>query len=202
MNAIILSLLAVSLCLNAFLLLRKGKGGQTTNERQAQALSTCMSSCRNISYPSLGGAEEISEYWEKLVDIIEWNPSIPDDDRKFILSWARQFIQSGKQLGTFAKKYRHIDFVPFYIPQLSDTASVSDRAAHNEKLRKLRLEVGDLKWMVLCADFYVVYRAGVTLDAEHPATAQETDGMNWEKLSRRKREHTIDGKGDEKRTHI
>lgn len=175
---------------------------QTTNERQAQVLSTCMESCRNIAYPTLGLCEETAELMEKLLDIVEWNPELEESKKKFLLSWIRTFIQAGRQIGTFAKAGRHENFVLYHIPQLPDTASVTERAEHNEKLRKARLELGDVKWMALGADFYLVYRAGVTLDDEHSATAQETDEMNWEKLSRRKRENTIDGKGDEKRTHI
>lgn len=175
---------------------------QTSNERQAQALSTCMPSCRNISYPVLALCEEIAELLEKVLDIVTWNPLMDEEKKKFLLSWLRTFIQAGKQIGIFAKEGRHNNIQYFDIQQLPDTASVGECVAHNEKLHKARLELGDVKWEAVVADFYLVYRAGVTLDAQHPATSQETDGMNWRKLSQRKKDDTIDGKGDEVRTHI
>lgn len=178
------------------------KKEMTTNERQAQALSTCMSSCRNISYMSLGLCEEVAELMQKLLCVLEWNQDVPEDKRKFLQSWLNTFILAGLQIGKFAKEGRHSNIQYFDIIQLPDTASVTERAEYNEKLRKARLETGDAKWMLLGVDFYLVYRSGVKLDAEHPATAQETDEMNSDKLLLRKKEDTIDGKGDEQRTRF
>ena len=175
---------------------------QSTNDRQAQVLSTCMHSCQNVTYPSLGLCEEAAELMEKLMSMVVWNPSMPEDKKKFLVSWIGTFIQAGKQIGKFAKEMRHTGVIYYFIPQLPDTATVLERAEHDEKLRKIRLEVGDVKWMSEAVDFYTVYRAGVTLDKHHPATSYTTNQMNYAKLSYREKENTIDGKGDEKRTHI
>lgn len=198
--SIILLLLLTAVCCDIILRLRYR--GQTSDERQAQALSTCMDSCRNICYPTLALCEETAELMEKLLAIVEWNPQMDEEKKKFLLSWLRTFIQAGKQIGIFAKAVRHENFICYDIPQLPDTASVSERAALAEKMRLLRLEAGDVKWEAVVADFYLVHPAGTTLDAQHPATSEETDGMNWQKLSARHKANTIDGKGDEKRTHI
>lgn len=173
---------------------------QTLNERQREALSTCMPSCRNIMYPSLGMPEESAEYLQKLLCLIDWNPDLPQAERDHLEFLLKGYITLGLAIGKYAKKYRHTAIVPFSLKQVSQQEFPELFREHLEGLQK---ECGDMKWMTEAIDFYIANPDGT--DPTVPSvqmTSQDTNDQNWQKLSERRANNTIDGKGDTHRSSI
>ena len=178
---------------------------QTLDERQREVLSTCLGSCRNIAYPSLGAIEELAEYWQKLLPLIEWNSAIPSSERDHLAMLLRGFITIGKSIGGYAKKYRHsaTDANPGGVMPFDLTLNYAADASSQGSIMELLKEVGDVKWMLDAADYYVTHPSGT--DPTRPnvvMTAQCTADLNHQKLEERLRNRTIDAQGDNERTPI
>lgn len=166
------------------------------NERQRQQLSTCMSSCRNIAYPSLGLVEEIGEYIQKLIYMITWNKDFHEKDRLLLL--LQGIATNAYAVGRLNKAIRHGDFPrPFNLKEFDDEDICIERT---EALQK---ELGDIDWMVNAAHFYTVHCDGTDpTDPRVAMTAQQMHDQNFAKLAERRINNTIDGQGDEKRTSV
>lgn len=173
---------------------------QTLNERQREKLSTCLSSCRNIAYPSLGMPEEAAEYVQKLLYMIDWNPDLPQADRNHLEFLLKGFANIGLAIGAYAKKYRHSAMIPFSLKKESDQEFPD---LFCERLEGLRKEIGDVEWMTDAIDFYIVHCDGTDpTDPNVSMTAQDMNDQNWQKLSERLCNDTIDGKGDNIRSSV
>lgn len=167
------------------------------NERQAECLSTCMDSCRNIAYPSLGLAEETGEYLEKLMAAVSWNENFKE--RTHLEYLIKGFAFIGKCIGRYAKQMRHDNITPFSLPNITDENMQEQWKQIHDGLIK---ELGDVEWMLNVASFYAVYADGETETDVDYMTADIVAIMNRQKLLKRKAEGTIDSKGDDKRTAI
>ena len=174
---------------------------QTLNDRQREVLSTCLPSCQNIVYPSLGAAEELAEYLQKLKYMVNWNDQLPAQERDHLLSLIDGFIHLGLALGAYAKRFRHEGLAPFELKDLHRDFEFPELAV--DRFEALVKEAGDVKWMLDAIDFYLYHPAQT--DPRDPAsemTSQLTADQNFRKLQQRLSEHTIDGKGDEQRTSV
>ena len=171
---------------------------QTINDRQRQQLSTCMPSCRNIAYPSLGLVEEVGEYIQKLIYMIQWNPAFPACEKNHLLMLLQGIATNAYAVGRINKAIRHGDFTqPFEIKEFDDEDICSERT---EALQK---ELGDIDWMVNAAHFYTVNPDGTDpTDKDCPMTAQQMHDQNYRKLAERRVMNTIDGQGDNQRSAI
>lgn len=173
---------------------------QTINDRQREKLSTCLHSCRNIAYPSLGMPEESAEYIQKLLYMIEWNPALPQADRDHLEYLMKGFVNIGLAIGAYAKKYRHNSMIPFSLKNETDQEFPE---LFRERIEGLRKEIGDVEWMTDVIDFYIVHPDGTDpTDPSVPMTAQDMNDQNYAKLSERSKNHTIDGRGDSTRSSI
>lgn len=173
---------------------------QTLNERQREELSTCLPSCRNIAYPSLGMCEETAEYIQKLLYLINWNKQFSASERAHLEELLKGFCHLGIAIGAYAKRFRHEGIVPFTLKKEED---VEFPELLRERIEGLQKECGDMHWMVDAIDFYIAHPAGT--DPTLPdaiMTAQQTADQNYQKLAERRVQNTIDGKGDTKRSAL
>lgn len=171
---------------------------QTLNDRQRQQLSTCMNSCRNIAYPSLGLIEEAGEYIQKLIYMIVWNKDFPESERDHLLMLMRGIATSAYAIGRINKAIRHGEY-----PQPFTLRDFDDPDINAQRIEALQKELGDIDWMVNAAHFYTVFPAGTDpTQPEQPMTAQFLADQNYAKLAARRLQDTIDGKGDTIRTSI
>lgn len=168
------------------------------NERQRQQLSTCMESCRNIAYPSLGLVEEIGEYVQKLIYMITWNPDFPASEKNHLLMLLQGISTNAYAVGRLNKSVRHGDY-----PQPFSLKEFDDEHICLERIEALQKELGDIDWMVNAAHFFTVNCDGTDpTQPDCPMTAQQMHDQNYAKLSERLLHKTIDGQGDSSRTHI
>lgn len=162
----------------------------TINERQTQALETCMPSCRNLAYPTCGGIEEHGEYIEKLLERIEWNPEF--NDRERLESLLRNIVDVAKQIGIVGKQVRHGTVpVPFSL-------KVCDEA--------LIHEMGDRNWNHNVEGFYLTHPDGTDptvinqeFEDDYKSSIEMICIKNYDKLQQRLKNNTIDGQGDNER---
>lgn len=166
------------------------------NERQAQCLSTCMESCRNIAYPELGGWEEKGEFLQKLLPLVTWNPEFKDRTRLEELLKGLVYVTAC--IGKYAKQMRHDGIIPFELKKPEEV----DEKKWSEWIKGLLLEGGDENWMWNVKMFYVTYETGAFERDADFMNAMIVAMMNAMKLQQRKKDGTIDGKGDEKRLAI
>lgn len=166
------------------------------NERQAQCLSTCMESCRNIAYPELGGWEEKGEFLQKLLPLVTWNPDFKDRTRLEELLKGLVYVTGC--IGKYAKQMRHDGIIPFELKKPEEV----DEKKWSEWIKGLLLEGGDENWMWNVKMFYVCYGTGAFEQDQDFMNAMIVAMMNWQKLQKRKKEGTIDGKGDNERSSI
>lgn len=168
------------------------------NDRQRQQLATCMPSCRNIAYPSLGLVEEVGEYVQKLIYMITWNKDFPAKEKDRLLFLLQGIATNAYAVGRLNKEVRHGTYPqPFAIKEFDDDDT---RVVRIEALQK---ELGDIDWMVNAAHFYSINPDGAdpTLP-EASMTAQTMAEQNYVKLAARRLQNTIDGQGDNQRQHI
>lgn len=168
------------------------------NDRQRQQLSTCMPSCRNIAYPSLGLVEEIGEYIQKLIYMITWNKDFPAKEKDHLLFLLNGIATNAYAVGRLNKEVRHGTYPqPFMLKEFEEEHICIERT---EALQK---ELGDIDWMVNAAHFYSVNCDGTDPTSPNaPMTAQMMADQNYAKLAERRLKNTIDGQGDTTRTHI
>ena len=166
------------------------------NERQAQCLSTCMESCRNIAYTELGALEEAGEFLEKLLPLVTWNPEFKDRTR--LEELLKGLVYVTECIGKYAKQMRHDGIIPFELKRPEEV----DEKKWKEWIKGLLLEGGDENWMWNVKMFYVCYSTGAFEQDQDFMNAMIVAMMNFMKLQQRKKEGTIDGKGDNKRTKI
>lgn len=171
------------------------------NERQRQELSTCMESCRNISYPSLGLVEEVGEYIQKLLYLINWNNEFPESERNHLTMLLNGIVTNAVAIGRLNKEVRHGTYPqPF---SLKDPGLAEFPEFLLERISGLQKELGDVHWMVDAAHFYTVYRDGTDpTDPKYEPTAQLMADQNYRKLAERRAQNTIDGKGDSTRSTL
>lgn len=168
------------------------------NDRQRQQLSTCMSSCRNISYPSLGLVEEVGEYVQKLIYSIQWNKDFPTREKDHLLMLLHGISTIAYAVGRINKEVRHGT-----LPQPFGIKDFGDEQVRIERLEELQMELGDIDWMVNATHFYTVHADGTDpTSPDCPMTAQMMNDQNYAKLAERRLLGTIDGCGDKKREHI
>lgn len=173
---------------------------QTLNERQREELSTCLPSCRNIAYPSLGMCEETAEYMQKLLYLTNWTEQFPPAERPHLEELIKGFCHLGLAIGAYAKRFRHDNVVPF---TLKKEEEVEFPEFLRERIDGLQKECGDMHWMIDAIDFYITHPEGTDPTAQGvDMTAQLTADQNYQKLAERRLQNTIDGKGDDKRTKI
>lgn len=173
---------------------------QTLDERQREILSTCMPSCRNIVYPSLGMCEENAEYVQKLLYLINWDDSFPKAEREHLEQLLKGFVHLGLAIGAYAKRFRHENIVPF---SLKKDENVEFPHLLHERIEGIRRECGDMNWMINAIDFFIANPDGT--DPTNPdtlMTAQLTADQNFQKLAERRAANTIDGKGDTHRSKL
>ena len=168
------------------------------NDRQRQQLSTCMPSCRNIAYPSLGLVEEVGEYIQKLIYMITWNKDFPAKEKEHLLFLLKGIATNAYAVGRLNKEVRHGTY-----PQPFALKEFDDEATHIERVESLQKELGDIDWMVSASHFYSVHCDGTDPTIpDCPMTAQQMADQNFAKLAERRLQNTIDGKGDTTRTHL
>lgn len=190
---------------------------QSLNERQRQQLSTCMASCRNIAYPSLGLVEEVGEYIQKLLYMIDWNTAFPASERDHLLMLLRGISTSAEAVGRINKMIRHgsypqpFSLKPDYIAcnrasvtgVMSDSLGESPNPFASDRIEALQKELGDVDWMVSASHFYTVHPDGTDpISPDAAMTAQFLADQNYRKLAERRAQSTIDGKGDSSRSSI
>ncbi len=166
------------------------------NKRQAECLSTCMESCRNICYPELGAWEEAGEFLQKFLPMVTWNPEFKDRQR--LEELLKGLVYVTQCIGKYAKQMRHDGIIPF---ELIKPEEVSEEK-WNEQIKGLLLEGGDENWMWNSKMFYLRHKTGEIEQDPDRMNADIVCDMNREKLQKRKKEGTIDGKGDDNRTKI
>lgn len=169
---------------------------QSLNERQREQLSTCMDSCRNIAYPSLGLVEEVGEYIQKLLFLIQWDPAFPERDHLLML--LRGISTSAEAVGRINKAVRHGSMPkPFTLRSFDDPDIAADR------IEALQKELGVVDWMVAASHFFSSNPDGTDPTApDCPMTAQFMADQNYRKLAERRAMGTIDGRGDTQRSSI
>lgn len=181
------------------------------NDRQRQQLSTCMSSCRNIAYPSLGLVEEVGEYIQKLIYMIQWNPAFPVKEKDHLLFLLQGIATNAYAVGRLNKEVRHGTYPqPFTLKHSPSAATVFEASAEDddnsffqERVVSLQKELGDIDWMVNAAHFFTIHPDGTDPTApDCPMTAQLMHDQNYAKLAERRLQNTIDGQGDTTRTNI
>lgn len=168
------------------------------NDRQRQQLSTCMPSCRNIAYPSLGLVEEVGEYIQKLIYMITWNKDFPAKEKDRLLFLLNGIATNAYAVGRLNKEVRHGTY-----PQPFMLKEFEEEHISIERTEALQKELGDIDWMVNAAHFYSVNCDGTDPTSPNaPMTAQQMADQNYAKLAERRLQNTIDGQGDTTRTHI
>lgn len=168
------------------------------NDRQRQQLSTCMPSCRNIAYPSLGLVEEVGEYIQKLIYMITWNKDFPSSEKDHLLFLLQGIANNAYAVGRLNKEVRHGTY-----PQPFTVKDFEEETTNIDRIESLQKELGDIDWMVSAAHFYSVNEDGTDPTVPGcPMTAQHMHEQNFAKLAERRLQNTIDGKGDTVRTHI
>lgn len=170
----------------------------TLNDRQRQELSTCLDSCRNLAYPSLGIVEEVGEYIEKLLCLIDWNKDFARE-RPHLEFLLRGIATNAYAIGRYAKQMRHTGIVPFALK----AENPDENPFFLSRLEDIQKELGDVHWMTDVAHFYTTYHDGEDpTSPDCPMTAQQMADQNYRKLAERRAMHTIDGQGDTQRTAV
>lgn len=214
----------------------------TLNDRQLECLRTCMPSCWNVAYPSLGLVEELGEYIEKLLPIVEWSPDYPD--RAHLEMLLKGIVHNARCIAAISKQVRHKSIpVPFV---LKSSLGNGDPTLYQERITAIRQELGDISWMLNVTDFFIVNQPELDRVKEQSADIQQAwenqsfvtcvdslDGqsvqrkkaatdakpdkavtvhlvptaatlacLNREKLEARRKQGTIDGRGDNARAPI
>lgn len=168
------------------------------NDRQRQQLSTCMPSCRNIAYPSLGLVEEVGEYVQKLIYMIRWSPDFPVKEKDHLLFLLQGIATNAYAVGRLNKEVRHGTY-----PQPFVLKEFDEEHTNIERVESLQKELGDIEWMVNAAHFYTVNADGTDPTVQgQPMTAQLMADQNYAKLAERRLQNTIDGQGDTTRTTL
>lgn len=171
------------------------------NDRQRQELSTCMETCRNIAYPSLGLIEEVGEYIQKLLYLVRWNPNFPTAERDRLTMLLQGIVTNAVAVGRLNKEIRHDTYPqPF---ALKTPESVEFPELLCERIDDLQRELGDIHWMVDASHYYTTNpdHTDPTLP-DAPMTAQAMAEQNYAKLAERRLHNTIDGQGDTERTSV
>lgn len=170
----------------------------TLNDRQSQELSTCLASCRNIAYPSLGLVEEVGEYIQKLLCVINWDKDFAHE-RPHLEMLLRGIATNAYAIGRYAKQMRHTGIVPFALKQ----EDPDENPFFIDRIEALQKELGDVHWMTDAAHFYTVHPDGTDPTAlDVSMTAQLMADQNYRKLAERRAMQTIDGQGDNERTAV
>ena len=170
----------------------------TLNERQREELSTCLDSCRNLAYPSLGLVEEVGEYIQKLLCLIDWNKDFAKE-RPHLEMLLRGIATNAYAIGRYAKQMRHTGIVPFSLK--SD--DLDENPFFLDRLEAIQKELGDVHWMTDAAHFYTNFIDGTNpTDPDIQMTAQQMADQNYRKLAERRAMNTIDGQGDTNRSSV
>lgn len=152
----------------------------TFPEYTPAALSTCMESCRNISYPSFGIIEELGEFFEKLqrVSDIDLDSQLQQSAKILV----EQMVGIGHGSQFISKAVRHGTVTP---PLYIDTAKLTPSTQE-----ELKSEIGDVLWNLnlLC------HQLGFSID--------DAAQYNIQKLAARRAANTIDANGDTIRTSL
>lgn len=187
------------------------------NSRQIECLQTCMDSCQNVAYPSLGLVEEVGEYVEKLLPLVEWSDDFAERDRLCML--LKGIVHNAACIAAINKQVRHRSMpVPF---RLKSSLGNGDPKLYAERIESLRQELGDVSWMLNVADFHVANAFDLDRSPEYETPGHDVDGgatrrkpvvlaptaeslaaLNRDKLQARRQQGTIDAKGDSVRTSL